>query len=280
MVIGQAVTLASSLPKSRRFFVKLRWGGRRLCPRCAERRLWREGERFRCTRCRYPFGDFTGTYLERVRLAFNELAHLLYLFCLGVPAYRTRFYVGCSLRTTQRVFRMVREAIYDASLGEMEALCGELELDETLFGGRRKGKRGWGAEGKKMVFGMYQRDGRVVTFPVPDRRRATLLPLVFRHTQRGSIYYTDEYRGYGVLSFRGKHHKVSHSKEEYASGRDHINSIEGFFSYAKVWLYHYRGVPNLYFHLYLKEIEFRFNHRGKDLFPLMARLLVKTAPHR
>ena len=103
---------------------------------------------------------------------------------------------------------MAREAIYDASLQEMDALSGELELDETLFGGRRKGKRGWGAEGKKLVFGMYQRNGKVFTFPVPNRRRATLTSLIIKHTKGGSIFYTDDYRGYGVLSFRGRHHRV------------------------------------------------------------------------
>ena len=37
-------------------------------------------------------------------------------------------------------------------------------------------------------------------------------------------------------------------------GRDHINGIEGFWSYAKNWLYPYRGVPRQYFHLYLGEV--------------------------
>lgn len=30
-------------------------------------------------------------------------------------------------------------------------------------------------------------------------------------------------------------------------GRDHVNGIEGFWSYAKNWLYPYRGVPSQYF---------------------------------
>ena len=127
---------------------------------------------------------------------------------------------------------------------------------------------------------MYQQNGKVITFPVPNRRSATLMPLILEHTKRGSIYYTDDFKGYGVLSFRGKHQRVLHSKEEYVSGRTHINGIEGFFSYAKTWLYHYRGVPSQYFHLYLKETESRFNHRDKDLFPLIAQLLVNPVPDR
>jgi transposase-like protein len=58
-----------------------------------------------------------------------------------------------------------------------------------------------------------------------------------------------------------------------------FNGIEGFWSYAKTWLYHYRGVPKQYFHMYLKEIEFRFNHRNEDLFRLLANTMVKTVPN-
>lgn len=45
-------------------------------------------------------------------------------------------------------------------------LAGEIEIDEALFGGHRKGKHGWGAEGKTLVFEIYQRNGNVITFPV------------------------------------------------------------------------------------------------------------------
>jgi len=56
-------------------------------------------------------------------------------------------------------------------------------------------------------------------------------------------------------------------------GRGHINGIEGFWSFAKHWLYHYRGIPNAYFPLYLKEVEWRFNHRNENLVILLRRLL-------
>ena len=61
-------------------------------------------------------------------------------------------------------------------LKELKRLSGELEIDEALFGGHRKGKRGWGSEGKNLVFGIYQRNGKVITFPVSDREHDTLIP--------------------------------------------------------------------------------------------------------
>ncbi len=47
-----------------------------------------------------------------------------------------------------------------------------------------------------------------------------------------------------------------------------INGIEGFWSYAKDILYNYRGVSKYHFPMYLKEVEYRFNHRKENLFKL------------
>jgi len=53
-------------------------------------------------------------------------------------------------------------------------------------------------------------------------------------------------------------------------GRNHINGIEGFWSFAKHWLYQYRGgIPKSNFSLYLKELEWRFNHRRENLIVLL-----------
>lgn len=275
------IELASSVQKSEGYFRHARWRGKRVCPRCEYRYLYYFADRYCCRRCRYKFGEFTGTYLGKLKVPLNTTAHLLYLFALGVPAYRTRFYIPVSLRTIERTFRIFREVIYCSSLDELRELklSGRLEMDEALFGGHRHGKRGWGAEGKTLVFGIYKRNGRVVTFPVPDRKYSTLMPLIQKHTKKGSLYYTDDHTAYATLNLRGSHKVVAHGMEEYVREDAHINGIEGFWSYAKVWLYHYRGVPKQYFHLYLKEIEFRFNNRESNLFKLMTEMVVKTVPN-
>ena len=84
-------------------------------------------------------------------------------------------------------------------------LSGKLELDEAMFGGHHKGKREWGAEGKTLVFGIYKRNGHVITFLVPDRKYDTLMELIKKHTRKGSLHYTDDYTAYASLIMRGKH---------------------------------------------------------------------------
>lgn len=57
-------------------------------------------------------------------------------------------------------------------------LDGEVEVDESYFGGQRKGKRGRGATGKVAVFGLLKRNGKVYTVAVPNTQTATLLPII------------------------------------------------------------------------------------------------------
>ena len=85
-------------------------------------------------------------------------------------------------------------------------------------------------------------------------------------------FIKQQWQAYATLKLRGEHVMIRKEKGR-PVGRDHINGIEGFWSYAKNWLYPYRGVRSKYFHLYLAEVCYRFNHREEDLKPLLHQLL-------
>ena len=155
-------------------------------------------------------------------------------------------------------------------------LKGEVEADEAYFGGRRKGKRGRGAAGKVPVFGILEREGKVRVEVVPNVKAETLLQLTVKKVRRGSIVYTDKYQSYDSLMFCGyRHLKVDHS-QRFASGKVYINGLEGFWSYAKERLIKFHGVSKEKFPFYLKELEFRYNHRKNDnIYELLINLLTK-----
>jgi len=241
----QPLTLATSVTKSRVYFCHARWNGRRHRISCCYRSLVALGDgRFQCKRCGKRFTDFTGSYLDRLRIPWNDLSHFLYLFVLGVPVYRFDLYTTISMKTAYKYYTLFRQAIYDDAVERVASttLEGDIELDEAVFGGSRHGKRGWGAAGKVMVFGMYKRNGKVITFPIPTRQKDIVVPLVTRYSSPGSLYYTDNWTAYASLPVRGNHIIVKKEKG-IPCGRDHINGIEGFWSFAKHWLYQYRGVP-------------------------------------
>ena len=185
------------------------------------------------------------------------------------PGYRLATDLGADYQAITRVYQRIREAIYHVAELEAGKLKGEIEIDEAYFGGRHKGQRGRGASGKSIVFGLLERDGRVYTKVVEQVTAKELMAHIQQHTRKGSVYYTDTFRSYNSLRRWGKHHRLNHSKAfAYKHGGNHINGIEGFWSYAKHILYNYRGVSKYHFPMYLKEIEYRYNHRKENLFKL------------
>lgn len=73
-------------------------------------------------------------------MELHTIAHLVYPFVLGVSVYRSRRCLGVTLKTTHRAFTVFREAIYSVVMRELNdlALTGAIEMDETLFGGKRQ----------------------------------------------------------------------------------------------------------------------------------------------
>jgi transposase-like protein len=121
----------------------------------------------------------------------------------------------------------------------------------------------------EFVVDVLERDGRVYTKVVESVSAQTLMTHIQAHTRKGSVYYTDAFRGYQSLQRFGKHMVVNHSKGFVSKKtKNHINGIEGFWSYAKHILYNYRGVSRYHFPMYLKEIEYRYNHRQENIFKL------------
>ena len=141
-----------------------------------------------------------------------------------------------------------------------EIFSGQIELDESYFGGIRKGKRGRGASGKIAVFGILKRGVKVYTSVVDDTRSKTLLPIIARKIAPDSVVYTDSYKSYNGLDVSNFYHERINHSESFAQGKNHINGIENFWNQSKRVLRKYNGIDKKTFHLFLKECEFRFNY--------------------
>jgi transposase len=83
-------------------------------------------------------------------------------FVAGTTARSAAALVDVDRHTATLFFLKLRELIsarLEAAVPEL--LGGEIEIDESYFGGVRKGKRGGGASGKVPVFGLLKRGGNV-----------------------------------------------------------------------------------------------------------------------
>jgi transposase len=183
-------------------------------------------------------------------------------FVAATPARAAAQVVGVNRHTATLFYHKLREVIaFNLSLAAPDLLTGEVELDESYFGGRRKGKRGRGAAGKVPVFGLLKRGGKVHAVMISSASRDTLMPIIRQRVKPESIVYTDSFAAYEVLTVAGfRHHRINH-RERFVDNQTHINGIENFWNQAKRYLRRYNGVPRAHFHLYIKECEWRFNYR-------------------
>lgn len=179
--------------------------------------------------------------------------------------------VGVNFKTAAYYFQRLRELIaFHIEQEAHEVFGGEIEVDESYFGGARKGNRGRGAAGKVPVFGLLKRGGRVYTKIIPDASSTTILPIIERKVIPDSIVYSDCWRGYNALDVSDfKHYRINHS-ELFADQKNHINGIENFWNQAKRHMRKFNGVPRKHFGLFLKECEWRFNNPSpqKQLYQL------------
>jgi transposase len=253
----------------------------RFCPRCKGKKLYRlADDRRRCSSCRYTFHDFSGRWINQGNLTAGQWLRLIKLYELELSVRKIAQQLHLSYNAAYKAVHSIRAAILDHSTDGDVFLCGEVEVDESYFGGKRKGKRGRGAAGKVPVFGILEREGRVFVEVLPTTRAKDVLALTVKKVRRGSIVYTDRYKSYDALMFCGyRHLRVDHGKY-FSRGRVYINGLEGFWSYAKERIMKYHGVSPQRFPYYLKELEFRYNHRKEDLFPLITKYLCNLVPKR
>jgi transposase len=200
--------------------------------------------------------------ISRCKLSRKVQSALLLFFVAEVTARTAADLLGINRNTAALYYHKIRQQIaLHLEAHAQDMFGGSVELDESYFGGVRKGKRGRGAVGKVIVFGLLKRNGHVFAAVVDDTRTATLMPIIRQKIAPDSIVYTDSYRSYNALDVSEFHHfRINHSTH-FAQGKtNHINGIENFWNQAKRVLRKYNGIPKNHFPLFLKECEFRFNH--------------------
>jgi transposase-like protein len=222
-------------------------------------------------------GSIKNRYQKRAHISEQKFKEIVYCFATDLTAQDTAKLVGISRNSINKIFNKIRQRLLSITSleGQFE---GDVELDESYFGARRvRGKRGRGASGKTPVFGLLKRDGAVHVEIVKNCSRASLLPIIKGKVLEGSTIYTDGWGAYDSLIVNGyNHYRILHSENEFARGKNHVNGIKSFWSYAKRRLAKFNGVYNEKFYLHLKECQFRFSHRKADFYRLLLSLFKKN----
>jgi transposase len=170
---------------------------------------------------------------RRNELPPEKRSEIARLFWLGVPAARVVKDPGIHRNTAYCYYKLIRERSAAEREAELEKLEGHIEVDESYFGGHRKGKRGRGASGKLPVCGLLKRGGEVRVILPPNCSQKHLLGAILENVELDSIVYSDGWRAYNKLSLNGfQHSRINHDKS-LVDGKVPIHCIENFRGYAK-----------------------------------------------
>ena len=252
-----------------------RWGdGEAVCPYCGCTHTYSCTDgRYSCPNCKRKFNVTVGTIFENTKLPLRKWFMAMYLVSStkkGVSSHQLARDLAVTQKTAWFILHKVR-GLYGIT-DEIE-LDGEVEMDEMYLGGRETNKheskrtestQGRSTKTKTPIFGMLQRDGKVVAMKVEDTKGATLLPIVEQFVESGATTYTDELSSYNGLEKKGyKHQFVSHKQREYVRANDiHTNSIEGFWAHFKRVVFGtYHCVSKDYLPRYIDEQTYRWNTR-------------------
>jgi transposase-like protein len=194
-------------------------------------------------------------YYKRSHISEKKFREIMHYFCADLTATQIAYFSKLNINTINKLLNLIRGRIDELSQLQSAPLKGQIEVDESYFGARRvKGKRGRGARGKTIVFGLLKRGDKVYTEIVPNCSAITLQAIIRGKTAIESVIHSDGWRGYNGLVDFGykKHFRVHHSKNEFARGNSHINGIESFWGYAKSRLAKFKGMDKNMFKLHLK----------------------------
>jgi transposase len=257
------------------------------CPSCeCTRKFHKVAERpaWDCDSCGHHLHPLAGTIFHKsstsLYLWFYAM-HLMTSTRCGISAKQLERELGVTYKTAWRMANLIRNELM---VQDDERLSGEVEADETGFGGRPHASqtRGmmlpeaitFGKRRKASIVGMVERGGRARAVVQP---RTTALETVSLHVSPDATVYTDEWAGYRKLRETHRIHlTVSHGDRIYASGAVHTNTIEGFFGNMKMGIAgNYHAVSKKWLQGYVNEYVWRYNRRSNRV--SMFRLLLLRA---
>ena len=262
----------------------LRWPVGVCCTRCGDMNVLElpKHNRWKCRGCDYQFSVMSGTIMHDSHLPLRKWFIAIYLMCeskKGISACQIQRTLGIAYRTAWYLCHRIREAMGNEPF-EGPTLLGVVEVDETLIGGKKKGKGRAYKGNKQWVAGAIQRGGKVRIERIPDIKKNTLHGFISRTVKdEAEAIYTDELKSYiGIEDHDTRHDTVNHSEEVWVVGDVHTNSVEGVWSLFKrslIGAFHKMSAKHM--DRYLEEFEWRFNNRDNpDIFIDTLRRIVNT----
>jgi transposase len=273
--------LGKSENQARIFFKKNCWkNGHVFCTRCRSYKIYRiVNKRYRCKRCGYTFHDFSNRWINKLNISFKHWLWLIKLFELDISTRKIADQVRLSYPTVLKATTLLRVSIYVDGTDDADLLQEGPYINDICYGKDYERKEGNYFDGKVPVIGIKKKDGMIRMKCIRCEDVDFNLQQPIKNNKIDSFLCDAKLQNYDYLMCCDyKSLKLSLSGRPASSVRCGLDGIESFLSYAKERLLKFHGISKDKFALYLKEIEFRYNHRQDDLFILFIQKICALLP--
>jgi hypothetical protein len=185
------------------------------CKNCGEvtkHHLMTTRHSFSCQVCGNHVHPTAGTIFHKSPTPLTVWFYVAYQMAQtrgGISAKQIQRETGVTYKTAWRMCNLIRRMLDE----NHDPFSGDVEVDESYFGGKNKGgKRGRGSENKTAVVGVVQRKGKIKAVAVPDTKRKTVMPIIDKTVSKDSNVHTNTIEGFWSLTkngVRGVFHSVS-----------------------------------------------------------------------
>lgn len=248
------------------FLLKLRWPNGFQCPACGARKAYFIASRrlYQCAHCRHQVSVTADTLFHATKIPLVKWFWAIYLMGSdkgGISVLRASKQLGVSWNTAHSMLRKIRQAMaYRDSIYRLSNL---IEMDDALVGGKRCGKRGRGAEGKRPVLVAVEVRGDKAGFTamqaVDSICGTNVAAFLHKHLLAGQTVKTDALPALNTTGEQHEHLKQVTPPEEANVWLPMVHIMIGNMKQFINGTFH--GVSSRYLQEYLDEFCYRFNRR-------------------
>lgn len=253
-----------------------------LCRKCQHNEYWLNNRGIMvCKNCKSELSITSGTIFHRSKLPLVVIFRAIWWMVAqknGVSAAGIQRILGLgSYRTAWVWLHKFRRLMVFPGRNK---LSGKIEVDETLVGGKKSGKRGRGAEGKTLVVIaveiLEKGTGQVRMSIISNASKKALKEFITENIEPGSTIITDGWKGYNGTSKNGYQHEIQ-NKTKLLDGEEILPNVHRIASLLKRWLLgtHQNYIGEEYLSYYLDEYTFRYNRRKSNSRGLLFQRLIE-----